>query len=143
MTLHISLNGRDITEYGITPMEGIINALMKPAGYKKLITNSNAAFDGVVPVINAQRKKDSRTVTLNFYLRSTSLIDRRRDVETLEAALVAGIGNGVNELYVSELEQTYRLIFEGITSFNANVHDKAIIAIKFMESCPTAENRVP
>jgi hypothetical protein len=143
MTLHISLNGRDITEYGITPMDGIINALMKPAGYKKLITNSNAAFDGVVPVINAQRKKDSRTVTLNFYLRSTSLIDRRRDVETLEAALVAGIGNGVNELYVSELEQTYRLIFEGITSFNANVHDKAIIAIKFMEFCPTAENRVP
>ena len=143
MNLHISLNGRDITEYGITPLDGTINALMKPAGLKKLVTNTNSAFDGVIPVISARRKKDSRTVTLNFYLLSTSLIDRRRDMENLEAELIKGTGGGVNEMYVEELEQTYRLIFDGITSFNANVQDKALIAVKFMEFCPTAENRVP
>lgn len=143
MTLHISLNGKDIKEYGITHTDGIINTLVKPADYKKVITNSNAAFDGVVPVISANRKKDSRNITLNFYLRSTSLIDRLRDMERLEAALVAGVGNGVNELHVSELEQTYRLILVKFPSFNAVVHDKAIIGIQFMEFCPTAENRVP
>ena len=39
MTLHISLNGKDIKEYGITHTDGIINTLVKPADYKKVITN--------------------------------------------------------------------------------------------------------
>ena len=141
--IHISLNGTDIAQYGITPLDGALNVLMKPAGYKKLVTNTNAAFDGVMPIINAYRKKDSRTFTLNFLLRSASLIDRRRDIENLESVLRVGTGGGVNELYVAELDQCYRVIFEGITTFNSPVDNKAIIGIKFMEFCPTAENRVP
>ena len=93
--IHISLNGTDIAQYGITPLDGALNVLMKPAGYKKLVTNTNAAFDGVMPIINAYRKKDSRTFTLNFLLRSASLIDRRRDIENLESVL--RVGTGVNE----------------------------------------------
>lgn len=143
MRTNISINGKDIAEYGLTWLDGNLKILMKPAGFKKITTNSNAAFDGVIPVITANRKRDSRTITLNFYIKSQSLIDMQRDIDNLEALLTTGTGGGINELYVAELEQCYRLIYEGITSYNSNVTDKAIIGIKFMEFCPTAENRQP
>ncbi|MBR1525192.1 MAG: hypothetical protein IJ640_00835 [Prevotella sp.] len=143
MRTYISLNGKDIAEYGLTWLDGNLNTLMKPAGFKKLTTNTNSAFDGVIPIITANRKRDSRTITLNFYINSLSLIDLRRDIDNLEAALAQGTGGGVNELYVADVEQCYRLIYEGITSYNTNLEGKAIIAIKFMEFCPTAENRIP
>lgn len=143
MRTNISINGKDIAEYGLTWLDGNLKILMKPAGFKKLTTNSNAAFDGVIPVITANRKRDSRTITLNFYIKSQSLIDMQRDIDNLEALLTTGTGGGINELYVAELGQCYRLIYEGIISYNSNVTDKAIIGIKFMEFCPTAENRQP
>ena len=144
MTLHISLNGKDIAEYGITPTDGFLNVLCKPAGLKKIVTNANAAFDGVVAVITSDRKRDSRSFTLNFYIKSTSLIDRTRDLERLEAALIAGKNNsGVNELYVAELEKCYRIIYENPAAFNSVVGEKAIVGFKFMEYCPTEENRQP
>ena len=144
MRLHVALNGRDIDEYDIVPLEGFLNALLKPAGLKKLVTNSNSAFDGVIPVINGNRKRDKRNVTLNFFLRASSLIDKRRCVENLEEKLIAGKDNsGINELYVHELGQCYRLIYEGVQTYNAVCEDKVIIAVKFTEYCPTPENRVP
>ncbi len=144
MKLHISINGIDLDDYGIVPLEGFLNTILKPAGFKKLATNTNTAFDGVIPIANGNRKRDSRTVTLNFLIRSVSIIDKRRCIERLESALMAGKNDsGVNELFVAELEQCYRLIFDGITSYNGANEEKAIIAVKFTEFCPTPENRVP
>ena len=141
--MHVSINGKDISEFGIVPLDGFINALLKPAGFKKLVTNSNAAFDGVIPVVSGARKRNSRNVTLNFLLRSTSLVDIQRDIDALESELSSGLSNsGITELYVSELDKYYHFVYDGMTSYKGVSGEKTIIALKFVEYCPTDANRV-
>lgn len=140
MNLHISLNGKDLAELNLTALDGILNALMKPSAYKKYASNGNAAINGE-RILSAptSRMKDKRTISLPFLLQSTSLIDLQREIDNLEAELVAGKnGTGINELVVRELGQCYRLYYESMSSYtNFGLDGAAMLSIKFVEPNPT------
>lgn len=140
MRLHISLNGNDIEMYHLTALDGTLNALMKPATYKKAVTNENAAVDGTM-ILSAPsvRKVDKRTISIPFLLRSVSLVDLQQELDNLAAVLVAGKDNtGVNELYVSELDRCYRLYYDSMSSYaNFGLDGYARVTLKFTEINPT------
>lgn len=140
MRLHISLNGNDIEMYHLTALDGTLNALMKPATYKKAVTNENAAVDGTM-VLSAPsvRKVDKRTISIPFLLRSVSLVDLQQELDNLAAVLVAGKDNtGINELYVHELNRCYRLYYDSMSSYaNFGLDGYARVTLKFTEINPT------
>ena len=140
MTLHIALNGQDISAYNLTALDGTLNALMKPTSYKKAITNENAAVDGVMILASPSvRKVDKRSISIPFLLKSVSLIDLQQELENLEAVLVAGKGNtGINELYVAELNRCYRLYYDNMSSYsNFGLDGYSRVTLKFTEIDPT------
>lgn len=137
------LNGKDIQEYGLTPLEGTINTLMKPAPLKAAVTNENSSLHGShvlsAPTARRYAKQD---FSLMFYLESASLTDLARTIDDLVAKLIAGKNNtGVNELTIPELERTYRLVYAG--SFDKYTDFAltgcATVSIKFTE--PNPNNR--
>ena len=140
MRLHISLNGNDIDMYHLTALDGTLNALMKPATYKKAVTNENAAVDGTM-ILSAPsvRKVDKRTISIPFLLRSVSLVDLQQELDNLAAVLVAGKDNtGINELYVHELNRCYRLYYDSMSSYaNFGLDGYARVTLKFTEINPT------
>jgi hypothetical protein len=140
MKLHIALNGNDIEMYHLTALDGILNALMKPATYKKAVTNENAAVDGTM-ILSAPsvRKADKRTISIPFLLRSVSLVDLQQELDNLAAVLVAGKDNtGINELYVYELNRCYRLYYDSMSSYaNFGLDGYARVTLKFTEINPT------
>lgn len=139
MRLHIALNGNDIEKYHLTALDGTLNALMKPATYKKAVTNENAAVDGTM-ILSAPsvRKVDKRTISLPFLLRSVSLVDLQQELDNLAAVLVAGKDNtGINELYVHELNRCYRLYYDSMSSYaNFGLDGYARVTLKFTEINP-------
>lgn len=140
MRLHISLNGNDIEMYHLTALDGTLDALIKPSAFKKMVTNENAAMDGTSILSEpSARKRDKRSVSIPFLLRSTSLVDLQVEIQNLETALVQGKnGTGINELYVQELNQCYRLCYESMPSYsNFGLDGAARITLKFTEPNPT------
>lgn len=143
MTLHISINGRDISELHLTPLQGTLDALMKPTKYKAIVTNENAAMDGSnVVTTPSAHKVQKRDVTIPFLLRSTSLAQLQTWIDKLQDVLVEGKdGKGYNELYCAETKRTYYLVFSEISAYtNFGLGGAARISIKFVE--PNPKNRV-
>lgn len=140
MRLHIALNGNDIDMYHLTALDGTLNALMKPATYKKAVTNENAAVDGTMILSSPSvRKMDKRIISLPFMLRSVSLVDLQQKLDNLAEVLVAGKDNtGINELYVHELNRCYRLYYDSMSSYaNFGLDGYARVTLKFTEINPT------
>lgn len=140
MRLHIALNGNDIDMYHLTALDGTLNALMKPATYKKAVTNENAAVDGTMILSSPSvRKMDKRIISLPFMLRSVSLVDLQQELDNLAEVLVAGKDNtGINELYVHELNRCYRLYYDSMSSYaNFGLDGYARVTLKFTEINPT------
>lgn len=89
----ITINGANIaTQFGLTPIKGTLDNLCKPAEMKSLVTNDNAAIDGVVPVLY-NRKTKQRTVSLPFIIRQPNLAVLLQTVD----ALIAFLQNGAKD----------------------------------------------
>lgn len=139
MRLRIALNGNDIEQYHLVALDGTLNALMKPAAYKKAVVNENAAVDGTMVLSNpAMRKVEKRTISIPFFLRAVSLVDLQKEIENLSEMLVNGKdGTGINELLVVELNRCYRLYYDSISFYsNFDLEGKAFVTIKFTEYNP-------
>jgi hypothetical protein len=139
MRLNISINGKDIAGMGLTALDGTLNALMKPSAYKKAVTNENAAMHGTTILSTPSlRRKDKQTISIPFLLRADSLIDLNKQIGNIESELVKGAnGSGVNELYVAELDSTYRLYYDSMSSYaNFGLEGAARVTIKFTEINP-------
>lgn len=139
MRLHIALNGVDIEAYGLVALDGTLNALMKRPSYKKAVTNDNAAIDGTMILASpSARRVDKRSLTIPFFLRSVSLIDLQQELENLEKILIEGKDKtGINEMYVAELDRTYRLYYESMSNYkNFDLDGKTVVSLKFIEINP-------
>lgn len=89
----ITINGANIaTQFGLTPIKGTLDNLCKPAEMKSLVTNDNAAIDGVVPVLY-NRKTKHRTVSLPFIIRQPNLAVLLQTVD----ALIVFLQNGAKD----------------------------------------------
>lgn len=146
MKLHISLNGNDIARYNLTALDGTLNALMKPVAYKALVTNDNAASHGISVIATpAKRRVAKQDLSIPFLMRAASVVDLQRELDNLATVLVNGKYNGsspsgVNELYIAELNRTYRLVYVGVSSYsNFGLDGRALVTLKFTE--PNPNNR--
>lgn len=136
----MELNGADIAQFHLTPLQGCLEALMKPAPNKALVTNQNNSINGVMVVTTPEMfKYDKRDLLLTFKITTNSLIDLQRELDALRSSLVSGVdGTGVNELYVPELGKMYRLRYVNVDKYkNFGLDGMATIVIKFMEPDPS------
>lgn len=139
MTIRMAINGKDVSGFHLTPLDGCLVALMTPPAYKKMATNENTASHGSWYLSNpSKRRVASGTITLQFLFRSTSLIDVTRTTEQLTEFLVNGKDmSGVNELFVPILGQTFRLIFDSISKYALfGLDGDTLVTIKFTEPNP-------
>lgn len=139
MKIKMSINGKDIEGYGLVATQGTLDILSKPAPFKKIAVNENAAEDGVfVFCAPSARKRDKQDISLPFLLRSGSIIDNKRNIERLEQELINGVADGgVNEIYVPLLESYYRVVYDGISKFaHFGLNGEVTITIKFIEIDP-------
>lgn len=142
MTPRIALNGKDITAFGLTPLDGTLNTLMKPAPMKKLATNENKSAHGSIILCSpTSRRYDKQDLSLMFYIEAPSIIDLSRMVETLVEELKQGKdATGVNELSVPELNKCFRLVYVSVDKYtNFGLSGSATLSIKFTE--PNPNNR--
>lgn len=141
MVLHISINDKDISAYGLIAIEGTLNAFMTPPTLKKLVKNENSAINGTQYVAISSRKVNERTFNVPFLMKSPSLIDQQRNIKKLSEELEHGVdGIGINKVFVKELETTYYLIYDDYTNFSCFGTDgDCRINIKFIE--PNPKNR--
>lgn len=142
------LNGRDIEEWGLTPLEGTLQTLMKPAPEKPLVTNENASLHGSQVIATpTARRFQKQDMSLMFYIDARNVVDLHRRVNTLVADLrngkkVNGSFTGINELTIPELETTFRLVLSPtpVDKYNLwSLTGAAAISIKFTE--PNPNNR--
>ena len=148
MRVVMSINDHDIEEFGLTASEGTLNALMKPAPFKKMTSNKNSSTHGSSYISSPDsRYKDERSFALPFYLRGESLIDTQRRLDNLVQFLIDGQmensrQTGINEVYVPALEKTYRLIYDDTSKFSLFTTDGGVlISIKFIEFDPSNRER--
>lgn len=141
--MRIAINGTDIAHFGLTPIKGTLDNLCKPAEMKTLVSNENAAIDGIIPVLYDRHTKH-RTVSLLFIIRQQSLVDLLRVIDQLIDFLQKGAKDStgaythINEVLVVEQQRKYRLIYESFDKYsNFDTDGKATISIKFTEPNPT------
>lgn len=144
MSYKININGKDVAELGLTPLFGTLDNILKPAPMKKLVTNTNSAIHGVLPVNAASRKVDKRDFSMLFRLKSASDIDMYRMLVKLETFLRNGVtsgtdSSGINEICFVGYEVCLRAIFNKIDKYTGTVPRSGVasISINFTEIDPT------
>lgn len=144
----MSLNGRDIEEWGLTPLEGTLQTLMKPAPTKALPSNENASLHGSQMITTpSSRRYQKQEFSLMFYIDARTIPDLHRRIKQLTTDLtngkkLSGSYTGINELTIPELETTYRLVLapQPIDKYDPYfLTGAAAISIKFIE--PNPNNR--
>ena len=144
MYVSMSINGNDISQYGLIALEGTIAALIKPNTYKDLQKKENSSMQGtMIFAAPSLRRVKQRDVTLPFLFRSESLYDMQRALKALQEDLVLGQTDGVNEIYVPVLGTRFFVIFNNISAFShfGDLRNgMAKISIKFTE--PNPNNRI-
>lgn len=140
MKLRMELNGVDVSQYKLTPLDGNLNTLMKPAADKNLVKNENSSMNGTLILHSPTvRKVASRDITLSFKITTPSLVDLQREIDKLVNLLKMGKDStGMNELYVPIIDTTYRLVYISMDKYsNFGLCGKATLSIKFTETDPT------
>ena len=138
----ITINNVNVkTTYGVIPLRGTLDALMKPYSMKKVSAVSSAAVDGDISVsIPAMRKAASRYVSIPFKVNGSSIADLDGKITAFISFLRNGYGNqGINNLKVIELNKTYRLMYDSADRYS-NFSDSGCctLTVKFYEPNPTA-----
>ncbi len=144
MRVQMRINGKDAGGLGLTCNEGTLNALMKPAQFKKMISNQNSSAHGTSYLTDpSKRFLAEQDIAIPVYLRAESLIDTQRRMDDLVEFLKNGVESnsgytGINEIYVPCIEKTFRLIYKDITKFGLfSIDGGVLMSIKFTEFDPS------
>ena len=142
----MKLNGRDISYYNLTYMEGTIAARLKPSPYKKLVTNESSFIHGTRAITTpSSRRKDKQDLSLTFFLQAASMSELRTKLQTLEQTLINGESanssyTGVNTITLADYGICLRLVFLQISKVTPWFpNGRAVIQVKFTE--PNPNNR--
>lgn len=134
----ITINGIAISEMGVSLDRGSYAALLTPAGLKDFVENNDPTKDGTEVLTH---KKDGtplarvaeRDVTLTFQI----IGENKADFMSKYANFVGILNSGTINLYVSDLERTFHLIYRNSTQYNNYQLKACKLAVKFREPNPT------
>ena len=133
----ITINGTNINTLGVSLEKGSYSALLLPAPLKDFVENNDPTKNGTEVLTH---KKDGtplariaeRDITLTFLI----VGDNKADFMAKYAAFTALLHDGDIDLYVSDLDRTFHLIYSGATQYD-NFRLKACkLAVKFREPNP-------
>lgn len=133
----ITINGTNINTLGVSLEKGSYSALLLPAPLKDFVENNDPTQNGTEVLTH---KKDGtslariaeRDVTLTFLI----VGDNEADFMAKYAAFTSLLHDGDIDLYVSDLDRTFHLIYSGATQYD-NFRLKACkLAVKFREPNP-------
>ena len=133
----ITINGTDITTLGVSLEKGSYAALLLPAPLKEFVENEDPTKHGTEVLTKKSdgtslARISERDVTLTFLITGESQADFMTKYATFTALLQGGDIN----LYVPDLERTFRLIYSSSTQYD-NFRLKACkLAVKFREPNP-------
>lgn len=143
----IKINNQTLDYYGLTPLQGTMNALFSIPTYKAMPENTNVGIDGTMLLTApTMRKVAKRDFILPFMIEGTSFADLYTKINSLRTNLVNGrLNTGVNQIQITDpddtdnpaLNITMRCAFVSMDSYN-NFPDnkKATLHIKFTEINP-------
>ena len=121
----ITLNGKDISTFGVTLLYGTKEELFKYPKMKAGINNTSRNINGI-QADPRNRRYESRSVTEQDY---------NQKYITLLAELTAGKDNtGINELYIAPY--MFRLIYEDCNTYRPYSLQDSEFAIDFTEPNP-------
>ncbi|MDD3404979.1 MAG: hypothetical protein PHH23_01755 [Paludibacteraceae bacterium] len=139
--MNISLNGANITTFGLTMLKGSLDNLLKPAEMKPLVLNENSSIDGSI-AITSSRKVKARDVSVSFLVNANSRLLLSQRIDSLIQSLINGDMDeysnytGVNSLSINDIRKIFRLVylrFDKYAGFGAN---SATVSIQFKELNP-------
>lgn len=133
----ITINGTNINTLGVSLEKGSYSALLLPAPLKDFVENNDPTKNGTEVLTH---KKDGtslariaeRDITLTFLI----VGDNKADFMAKYASFTSLLHDGDIDLYVSDLDRTFHLIYSGATQYD-NFRLKACkLAVKFREPNP-------
>lgn len=133
----ITINGTNINTLGVSLEKGSYSALLLPAPLKDFVENNDPTKNGTEVLTH---KKDGtslarvaeRDVMLTFLI----VGDNEADFMVKYASFTSLLHDGDIDLYVSDLDRTFHLIYSGATQYD-NFRLKACkLAVKFREPNP-------
>lgn len=134
----ITINDIPISSLGVSLEKGSYAALLTPAGLKDFIDNNDPTKDGTeVLTKKADGTSLARIAERDIQLTFLIIGDDVADFMAKYTNFVAMLHGGDINLYVPELNSTFRLIYRNSTKFD-NYRLKACkLAVKFREPNPT------
>ena len=130
----ITLNGKDISTFGVTLLYGTKEELFKYPKMKAGINNTSRNINGI-QADPRNRRYESRSVTVKLRLKGVTEQDYNQKYITLLAELTAGKDNtGINELYIAPY--MFRLIYEDCNTYRPYSLQDSEFAIDFTEPNP-------
>lgn len=133
----ITINEIDISTMGVSLEKGSYAALLLPAPLKEFVENNDPTKHGTEVLTTKTdgtpiARIAERDVTLTFLITG----DNETDFMAKYTDFVALLHNGNINLYISDLDRTFRLIYSNSTQYD-NYRLKACkLAVKFREPNP-------
>ncbi len=126
-----TINGKDISSYGVTLLSGCYSALLAPPPLKTFLENKDRSKDGTEVLVH-NCKIAEREVTLTFLIQGASRAEFLNHYQSFISLLHAGWFI----LYIGDLNQTYRLLYDSSTQFDNYNLTSCKISVKFREPNP-------
>lgn len=134
----ITINDTNISTLGVSLEKGSYAALLLPAPLKEFVENNDPTKDGTEVLTHKAdgtplARIAEREITLTFLITG----DNEDDFMAKYADFVALLHGGNINLYISDLDRTFRLIYSNATQYD-NYRLKACkLAVKFREPNPS------
>ena len=128
----VTINGTDIKEYGATLLAGSYNSLLMPGAQKKYLQNDNRQEDGTSVLVDNPRMAE-RNATAKFLIKGATQEEFLANYEAFLGAIMVGWVN----LYVEDLNATYKLLYASCTSYSHYMLNACLVTITFREPNPT------
>lgn len=131
-THNITIDGKLLSTYGATLLDGSYISLMTPANLKPWVMNDAVDEDGVDYIQPTATNVAERSVTLVFLIEG----DNEADFITKYDKFVGLLHKGMVDLYVPDFNRTFNLKFEGCTPFDKWMLQSCKLSVKFTEPKP-------
>ncbi len=139
MTGRLIINGKDAwTTWGAFLEEGSLEKFLSGDSMKDNVVNESRSIDGVhVWVVEPKLEARYITIVVCFAQKSDSFLSRYQSfINELMGGRVVGEYRYPNEVYIPEIEKTYKLIYQGNTKLTQMDMSLGKVAIRFFEPNP-------
>lgn len=136
-SVDITINGKRLSDMGVSLNRGGYAALMIPSPLKEWIENEDPRKNGTDVITHIDGKPacpmlKERDVTLTFFISG----DDEADFLSKYTAFTELLYSGIIDLYVPDLNKTYHLLYSNSTQYDNYLMKACRLSVKFREPNP-------